>query len=552
MLQSYSEILNRAHYKRNLGFVTKKRKQKRMFDREIQPKHIYPAIIVFAVLIFGANIWGSSIYILDEAKNSGCAREMFEKGEWVVPTFNYELRTDKPPLHYFFMKAGYAAFGVNPFGARVFSVVFGVLTLLITFFYTRKFLGYNTAVWSVMALLSSLHFALEFHLAVPDPYLIFFMALAFMAFYDFYKSRSRTSWWLLYLSVALGTLAKGPIAIALPGLVFLVFLMLRKGQQWKLVKAFKPVLGALVVLLVALPWYYLVGQETNGEWLRGFFLEHNINRFADAKEGHGGFFLVIPAFILFGMLPFSVFMVQGLVRNRKVVRNDDFATYSFIVSVVIIGFFMISGTKLPNYAMPAYPFLAITTMYYILKQANHSAKYPFIIHLVVAALIPVLAYIALKIEPSLGHITYLAWGFITLPVGALIALILQLKKRFFPALRVLAGTWMVTALIFFFGIFPEIDRQNPVSMAFRQIDLKEKKVAYYGKFNPAFSFYLQRKIPELQSGEEVQEFLSEDNAVVITIQRKLDELESVDNKVIKLKQKDLFERPTTVLLIPEK
>lgn len=523
-----------------------------MFDREIQPKHIYPAIILFALLIFGANIWGSSIYILDEAKNSGCAREMFETGEWVVPTFNYELRTDKPPLHYFFMKAGYSAFGVNPFGARFFSVIFGMLTVLITFFYTRKFLGYNTAVWSVIALLASLHFALEFHLAVPDPYLIFFMTLSFMAFYDFYKTRSRISWWLLYFAVGFGTLAKGPIAIALPGLVFLIFLLLRGGQQWALIKSYKPIIGALLVLLIAAPWYYFVGEATDGEWLRGFFLEHNINRFADAKEGHGGMFLIIPAFILLGMLPFSVFMVQALFRNSKVFRNDDFATYSFIIAVIIIGFFMVSGTKLPNYAMPAYPFLAVVTIYYILKQANHSAKYPFVIHLVVAILIPVLAYVALMIEPSLEHITHLAWGFVTLPVGGAIALILQYKKRFLPAIRVLTGAWIVTGFIFFFALFPVIDKQNPVSMAFKETDLKEKNVAYYGKFNPAFSFYLQRRVPELKSAKEVREFLHDEDAVVITVKRKLGELENVENKQEVLRQKDLFERPTTILLVSEK
>ncbi|MDZ7777897.1 MAG: hypothetical protein U5L09_20920 [Bacteroidales bacterium] len=66
-----------------------------------------------------------------------------------------------------------------------------------------------------------------------------------------------------------------------------------------------------MVLAIAAPWYVLVGIETDMEWLKGFFLEHNINRFADAKEGHGGMFLTIPLFVLLGMLPFSVFLVTG-------------------------------------------------------------------------------------------------------------------------------------------------------------------------------------------------------------------------------------------------
>ena len=43
------------------------------------------------------------IYILNEAKNAECAREMLVSGNYVVPYFNGQIRTDKPPLHYFFM-----------------------------------------------------------------------------------------------------------------------------------------------------------------------------------------------------------------------------------------------------------------------------------------------------------------------------------------------------------------------------------------------------------------------------------------------------------------
>lgn len=519
-----------------------------MFDKEINPRYIYPIIIVVSLIIFGANIWGNSIYILDEAKNSGCAREMYESNEYVVPTFNYELRTDKPPLHYYFMHVGYFAFGVNPLGARFFSVVFGLLTVLITFYYTRKFLGLNTAWWAVVALWSSLHFALEFHLAVPDPYLIFFIALALMSFYDFYKTRNRISWWLLYVAIGFGVLAKGPVAIALPGLVFFIFLIVRRGTQWRLIKQYKPIWGALVVVAIAVPWYYLVGVETDGEWLRGFFLEHNLERFSDTKEGHGGSFLMTPAFILFGMLPFSVFMVQAMFRNRKIFRNDDFASFSFIAAMVFIVFFTVSGTKLPNYPMPAYPFLAIVIAYFILKQANHAIKWPFVVHLVVAVLIPVLVFVAMYVESSLIHLRWYSFGFILLPISGVVALVLQYKKQFFKALKTLVVGWIATILIFFYVVFPAIDRENPVSQTYQTIDINQYEVAYYRKYNPAFSFYLQREIPRMENTDEVHAFLKNPDAVVITVKKRLKDFASLDEFEILVKQKDLFERPTTVVM----
>ena len=79
-------------------------------------------LIVFSISLFLCLIgsWAYPIYILDEAKNAEAAREMLVHSEFIVPKFNRLLRTDKPPLHYYFMILGYKLFGVNAFGARFF------------------------------------------------------------------------------------------------------------------------------------------------------------------------------------------------------------------------------------------------------------------------------------------------------------------------------------------------------------------------------------------------------------------------------------------------
>ena len=64
-------------------------------------------VFLMALLICTSFIGLYLIYILDEARNSEAAREMFVSGDYLVPYFNGELRTDKPPLHYYFMILGY-------------------------------------------------------------------------------------------------------------------------------------------------------------------------------------------------------------------------------------------------------------------------------------------------------------------------------------------------------------------------------------------------------------------------------------------------------------
>ena len=76
-------------------------------------------LLVLVFLLFW-RLGSSPIYILDEAKNAQCAKEMMQRNDWVVPTFNEELRTDKPVLHYYFMIVAYKLFGVSAFSARFF------------------------------------------------------------------------------------------------------------------------------------------------------------------------------------------------------------------------------------------------------------------------------------------------------------------------------------------------------------------------------------------------------------------------------------------------
>ena len=184
-------------------------------------------IFISAFALYASNIGGVSIYIVDEAKNAGCAGEMFIKKEFVVPTFNGKLRTDKPPLHYYFMMTSYRIFGINAFAARFFSALFGALTILITYLYVKKYSDKITAFLTTLILLASVHLSIQFHLAVPDPYLIFFLSVAFMSFYSAITEHKKVYLYSMYISMGLGMLTKGPVAVVLPAsqptVVVLVF-----------------------------------------------------------------------------------------------------------------------------------------------------------------------------------------------------------------------------------------------------------------------------------------------------------------------------------------
>ncbi|HEY1023439.1 MAG TPA: glycosyltransferase family 39 protein, partial [Flavisolibacter sp.] len=362
------------------------------------------ALILFVVSLglLMVNLGKPMIYILDEAKNAECAREMLVSGDYIVPEFNGQLRTDKPPLHYFFMIAAYKMFGVSAFSARFFSAVFGALTILVVYLFTRSYAGKRAALFGAVVLMASLHFNFQMRLAVPDPYLIFWMTSSFMTFFLFLTKQKKIWLWLMYISIGLGLLTKGPIALGLPGLIMLVFLLLTGKFNWRTIRSFYIPAGILIVLAIALPWYWLNYEVTNGEWTDRFFFKHNLGRYSDTMEGHGGFFLLPLLMVIVGLLPLGVFGISSATLAMKR-RSNEFQLFSLLIVGGIVVFFSFSQTKLPNYTAPAYPFAAILIGYFfdrLIKGEIRSSvvKWAYGFYTFVAFAIPAGVYFGLKAD----------------------------------------------------------------------------------------------------------------------------------------------------------
>lgn len=543
---------------------------------DFRNEYFFYFLILFAAgLLCFINLGGHPVYILDEAKNAEAAREMFANNDWIVPTFNDELRTDKPALHYWFMMIAYKLFGVSAFSARFFSAIFGVLTIVSTYHFTKKFTTRKLGLITAFVLCSAIFFMQEFHLAVPDPYLIFFVSFALFNFYDFYKQNCHSersiyelnnlkdssflgitnlsSLFFFYISLGLGVLAKGPVAVALPGLIIVLFLIFKKNFKFKTIQKFHPLLGGLITLAICFPWYYLVHKATNGAFTEGFFFEHNFNRFGGGMEGHGGLPFITWAFVLLGLLPYSFFIIQGFVHSWQKRKTGDFILFSFIISAAFIIFFSISGTKLPNYPMPSYPFIAVLIAFYLNGILDKSIslkgyKISLWVLLVITILMPIGAYIALAYaEPQLYSVRFSSFLLLILPVGSIMALIYVRKNKILESILSLGLASMFLTMELFSFIYPRLTAQSPVSLAATEVDTKGKAMLYKG-YDPAFLFNFQRTFPFSDNKEAALKFLQENpNAYIITKEKFFNsEWNDVDSEIL-LKQKSLFENYTTVI-----
>jgi len=514
-------------------------------------------LAVLAALVYGANFWGTSIYILDEAKNAGCAMEMYQRGDLIVPTFNGELRTDKPAFHYFMMMSAYTLFDVSPFSARLFSVLAGILTVLVVYLFTKKFLNEQVAFYTALAMIASLQLAIQFHLAVPDPYLLLLMTTSLLLFFHGYQSNNSKILYAFYALSALAFLTKGLIALALPGLFIFLFLLLKRELTWKKLMTLKLIPGILIFIIVALPWYAAVGYATHGAWLEGFFLKHHLSRFTATMEGHRGFFLAPFVILIAAMLPFSTFIIQAVASAWARRKENPFVLFCLILSIVIPGFFCFSKTILPSYPAPALPFLAIVLGAY-LSRVMPEERQPtrsFVNHIslsvytLIACAIPIALYIGLNQEQSLADLREIAFGFIVLPLAAVVAHYFYSVRKGKLSIYVLSGSWMIVTLFFFWYCYPLVDERNPVSKSEAVIHWQGKPIAYFESLNPAFVFANKQIILRLESKEEVVRFFQQHpDGYITTYASKLEQLIPDESYEVVFRAKDLFENGETVIL----
>jgi 4-amino-4-deoxy-L-arabinose transferase-like glycosyltransferase len=345
----------------------------------------YALLLAASAALFLINLGGPSLWDVDEGRNAGCAYEMLESGNYLVPTFNGELRVDKPPLLYWLQVAAYRLLGVNELAARLPSALAALLTVLLTYELGRALFRPSTGLLAGVVLMSTPMVCAAARFANPDALLNLFTVLPLLTFWLGLARTGKYPFVLVGLGMALAVLAKGPVGCVMPAAVMAAFLVWTR--QLRVLWTPRLLLGVLAFAVVALPWYALVGAETKGQFLRGFLLEHNIGRFQDPMEDHGGgpfYYLIV---LTVGFAPWSVFLglaawyglrhecgvrseecrVEGdsslLTPHSSLLTPHSSQSYRFLWCWIggYLLFFTAAATKLPNYILPLSAPLAVLT-----------------------------------------------------------------------------------------------------------------------------------------------------------------------------------------------
>jgi 4-amino-4-deoxy-L-arabinose transferase-like glycosyltransferase len=325
------------------------------------------AILLFSLALLLAGNWILPLTDRDEARFAEASREMIQRGDYVVPWFNGQWRFDKPVLIYWCQMASYQMFGENGFAARFPSVLFTTATALLLVRWGRKRMNAKTGFLAGAMFVAGLHVALIGRVATADMAMVFFFTLAVWSGWELTRPENpsrKTWWWIFYVTLALGFLAKGPVAwLPLGGMIL--------GRAFRKdsfrLPLWETVVGLVVTVALAALWGIPALTQTQGQFFNVGMGEHVVFRSVGVIDGHGlagmaGFIALMPLYFLtffVSFFPWSTRVPSALHCWWPERKRDDLGWYLLTQALLVFVVFSFVRTKLPHYTMPAFPCLAL-------------------------------------------------------------------------------------------------------------------------------------------------------------------------------------------------
>jgi 4-amino-4-deoxy-L-arabinose transferase-like glycosyltransferase len=433
----------------------------------------------------------------DEPRYAQVAREMLERHDRITPVLGGHAWLEKPPLYYWQAMLAYDVFGVSDVAARVPAGFDATLLVISVYLFFRRFrrgveldaalitascagiIGYARAASMDMALAAS-------------------FSMGMLAWWAWRESGKQTYLVLFYVCMALGMLAKGPVAPFLAAAVIVVFALGARESRLVWRTAWLPAI--LLFCAIALPWYIAV-ELRNPQFFREFILEHNLARFSsDLYHHRQPFWYYLPITAL-AFVPWTVFVVAACVASvriwwaerRSVVAEPDlewqFSVFAGCWLLVPVAFFSISQSKLPGYILPAIPAGAVLLADYLRRKLADDvnvSKGLAVLHALVAAMpiVPsvLIAYLITEHRLPAGRPMLIALG-IAFALCAAIALTLVSRLR----LRMLRFVTLIPVVLSVAAVLkvgtPSIDQTlsaRPLAIEIASVETHQLPLAVYG------------------------------------------------------------------------
>ena len=474
-------------------------------------------LLTAAVVPLFVNLGGASIWDANEAFYVETPIEMIERGDYINPTFNYEPRFNKPVLSYWIVAGLYHVLGVSVAVERLAIALAAVVILVAAWFIARAASPQPLApLLAVAGLAAGPRFFMFSRRILIDVAVTAMMTLTVMFFVlaERYPHRRKLFLLLMYASVGLGVLTKGPVAAVIPLLVFTLYLAVHR-EIGRLRDMMIPT-GVAIALLIAAPWYVALYLQHGWSYITAFFIGENIGRFTETVgvQARGPFFYV--PVLLGDSLPWSLCLPAAFLawRRDRARRNDHpdislrLRTLLLLWVGVMVALFSLSRTKQDLYIFPVIAAVAALGGDWIARafsaagegDAARDGRWLRGTMLALGGLMVLLGAAVLFGFAAEGAVYRIAGARIVAAVsiaGGLAVLVLLSRRRYRAAVPVVLAVFIAFNWILAIRALPSFERYKPVVPLADVIARHagpQDVVAHYDLALPSMVFYLRRHI----------------------------------------------------------
>jgi len=354
---------------------------------------------------------------LEEPRRGLIALEMIFQDNLWVPTQTGDLYFRKPPVYNWVLIASYKLFGeYSEFATRFFSVFSHLLLSLITFLFTRKYLGHLTAVFAAMSLLVAADILVYFS-TLGEIDLFYALITAIPIFATYYFGEKGAYWKLflvVYLFTAIGFLTKGLTSLPYAAITLLVyFIHKRQFKQLLRIPHFAGI-GLFATIVGGYFYMYSQYQDVSGWWAT--LLEESAD-----KATNGGVVKWLEHLVSFPLDTVKNILPAGLLgpllfRKGVRIKLKEHPVVWYCVLVFFFNFLLywLSIEAKSRYIYPLIPFMIIPLIYIALQSKvmfwQKVLRILAIVFTSILVLMPVVGFFSdqLDVVPNLN----LIWGLI--------------------------------------------------------------------------------------------------------------------------------------------
>lgn len=421
--------------------------------------------LIFLVALCGAiyfpYLGNTPFFDKGEPREALAVQDIVQRGEWLFPLKRATAIPSKPPLfHWSAALVSELTGALNETTIRFPSALYATLGVLLIYGLGRTLYGPAVALLAGAILATTMAYSDQALSARVDMTLCFFLTLSLVLFYSLYRGflAHRLWYFAFYFIVGIGTLAKGPLGILLPGLVIAGFLTIKR--RWDLIMKFAFHPGVVLTLLLAGGWYGLAVTRGGEGFVDRQLLQENLKRFFGGSGHSHPIHYYLPYLFSLG-LPWSFFfpfLLWDLLGKSRTGSDDHLFLESWFVIMFV--FFSLSAGKRPVYLLPIYPPLSLLLADWIYQQ-NRSIGWRLLLYRTVALIAATTALILLII--SFGALWNHEAGWFFAPIASLLKpkdranlLVVQNALDNFGAVftvivLVMALLWLALSRAFWFG-----------------------------------------------------------------------------------------------------